>query len=114
MTRIERDALKDANARLDVDNKRMARELKRVTSSVDADARETSRTARSLQRRCDRQQRPRRRARQGGGALRQGRDVRRGGRHRRSTHLKRAAEAEKVEAARAVSEAKILRQEKTT
>ena len=42
MTRIERDALKDANARLDVDNKRMARELKRVTSSVDADAAEST------------------------------------------------------------------------
>ena len=40
--RLERDALKDANARLDVDNKRMQRDLKRVTSSVDADARESS------------------------------------------------------------------------
>ena len=54
MTRIERDALKDANARLDVDNKRMARELKRVTSSVDADARESNADREALQRRCDR------------------------------------------------------------
>ena len=113
VTRIERDALKDANARLDVDNKRMARELKRVTSSVDADARESSADREALQRRCDRL----------------GRDLEdalvkvevlsaKGAMYDEVAATvdrltKRAAEAEK-EAAGAVSEAKILRQEKTT
>ena len=113
VTRIERDALKDANARLDVDNKRMARELKRVTSSVDADARESSADREALQRRCDRL----------------GRDLEdalvkvevlsaKGAMYDEVAATvdrltKRAAEAEK-EAAGAASEAKILRQEKTT
>jgi len=113
VTRIERDALKDANARLDVDNKRMARELKRVTSSVDADARESNADREALQRRCDRL----------------GRDLEdalvkvevlsaKGAMYDEVAATvdrltKRAAEAEK-EAAGAVSEAKILRQEKTT
>jgi len=113
VTRIERDALKDANARLDVDNKRMARELKRVTSSVDADARESNADREALQRRCDRL----------------GRDLEdalvkvevlsaKGAMYDEVAATvdrltKRAAEAEK-EAAGAASEAKILRQEKTT
>lgn len=113
VTRIERDALKDANARLDVDNKRMARELKRVTSSVDADARESTADREALQRRCDRL----------------GRDLEdalvkvevlsaKGAMYDEVAATvdrltKRAAQAEK-EAAGAVSEAKILRQEKTT
>ena len=111
--RLERDALKDANARLDVDNKRMQRDLKRVTSSVDADARESSADREALSRRCDRL----------------GRDLEdalvkvevlsaKGAMYDEVAATvdrltKRAAEAEK-EAAGAVSETKILRQEKHT
>jgi progesterone-induced-blocking factor 1 len=111
--RLERDALKDANARLDVDNKRMQRDLKRVTSSVDADARESSADREALSRRCDRL----------------GRDLEdalvkvevlsaKGAMYDEVAATvdrltKRAAEAEK-EAVGAVSETKILRQEKHT
>lgn len=111
--RLERDALKDANARLDVDNKRMQRDLKRVTSSVDADNRESSADREALSRRCDRL----------------GRDLEdalvkvevlsaKGAMYDEVAATvdrltKRAAEAEK-EAAGAVSETKILRQEKHT
>ena len=111
--RLERDALKDANARLDVDNKRMQRDLKRVTSSVDADARESSADREALSRRCDRL----------------GRDLEdalvkvevlsaKGAMYDEVAATvdrltKRAAEAEK-EAAGAMSETKILRQEKHT
>ena len=111
--RLERDALKDANARLDVDNKRMQRDLKRVTSSVDADARESSADREALSRRCDRL----------------GRDLEdalvkvevlsaKGAMYDEVAATvdrltKRAAEAEK-EAAGATSETKILRQEKHT
>ena len=111
--RLERDALKDANARLDVDNKRMQRDLKRVTSSVDADARESSADREALSRRCDRLGRDLEDALvkvevlSAKGAMYD--EV--AGTVDRLT--KRAAEAEK-EAAGAVSETKILRQEKHT
>ena len=113
VTRIERDALKDANARLDVDNKRMARELKRVTSSVDADARESTADREALQRRCDRLSRDLEDALVKVEVL-----SAKGAMYDEVAATvdrltKRAAEAEK-EAAGAVSEAKILRQEKTT
>ena len=111
--RLERDALKDANARLDVDNKRMQRDLKRVTSSVDADNRESSADREALSRRCDRLGRDLEDALvkvevlSAKGAMYD--EV--AGTVDRLT--KRAAEAEK-EAAGAVSETKILRQEKHT
>ena len=113
VTRIERDALKDANARLDVDNKRMARELKRVTSSVDADARESTADREALQRRCDRLSRDLEDALVKVEVL-----SAKGAMYDEVAATvdrltKRAAQAEK-EAAGAVSEAKILRQEKTT